>query len=182
MNRLLALSLLTTVAACDTSSPPSPRTVEAMEVFYVDTTRSTPAIGNVPEKNERRLRVRAWIPRGGTTQGPPPLLFMSHGWGGSIDLFETFADALALRGIAVAAVEYPCTNRHFEGGHEAGLVDYPEQPLDYLFTLDRLIESVADPAHPLYDTFSPDHVVGLGHSLGGATLIRASRQSCCADG
>ena len=57
----------------------------------------------------------------------------------------------------------------------------PSNP-DYLFVLDRLIDSVSDPTHPLYGTFSADHIVGLGHSLGGATLIRASRQSCCADG
>ena len=53
---------------------------------------------------------------------------MSHGWGGSIDLFDSFANTLAMQGIGVAALEYPCTNRHFEGGHEAGLVDYAEQP------------------------------------------------------
>ena len=182
MYRLLLIVLLFHAPSCDASEASNPRTVEAIEVVYVDSTRVTPAIGNVPEKNERRLRVRAWIPRGGSFTGPTPLLFMSHGWGGSIDLFDSFANTLAMQGISVAALEDPCTNRHFEGGHEAGLVDYAEQPIDYLFVLDRLIDSVSDPNHPLYGTFSTDHIVGLGHSLGGATLIRASRQACCADG
>jgi alpha-beta hydrolase superfamily lysophospholipase len=181
MHRFILLATVLCLGSCTDLKHPDPPSVERHELTFVDETRGTPAVGKVEASDVRSLRVLTWIPKGGDIASPPPLLLMSHGWGGSIDLFETFAQFLASSGVAVAAVEYPCTNRHFEGGHESGLVDYPEQPSDYHFALNQLIAATGDPDHVLYRSFAPEKVVGLGHSLGGATLIRASRQACCAD-
>jgi predicted dienelactone hydrolase len=93
----------------------------------------------------------------------PPLVVVSHGWGGSFanhhDLAETLADA----GFVVAAVTHPL-DRAPDGSLTGGLPDFVERPTD----IERLIDFVLG-ASPAASRIDPQRIGFFGFSFGGYT-------------
>lgn len=189
--RILALAALLAgaLAACGSSSlapaEPTPDEVLALERVFTDPTRSVPPNHGAPGSDVRPLATRLWIapeaPRHTPACGGPrcALILLAHGFGGSTARFEKIGRALAAAGYVVAAPAFPLTNDQAPGGHLTGLGDAVEQPRDLSYVLDALIEL---PAGDLVgDRVDRTRIGAVGHSLGGATVLGATRRPCCRD-
>lgn len=142
---------------------------------YVDDSRPTPAVGDVPAADARPLDTWVWVgPATGEEAPDRPLLLMLHGMGGHPEKFERFASALAEDGVVVAAPVFPVSNGHADGSI-LSIDDLGGQVDDAAFVLDRLLADQRDPDGPLWLRFDPARVVALGHSMGGATLLGRTR-------
>ena len=151
--------------------PPDQADLEVLELDLRDPSRVTPAYNDVEAKDGRALETRVWIgPSAGEDAPLRPLLLMAHGIDGHPTLFEAFAQTLARAGVVVAAPAFPVSNREIGvGGTSIG--DFVEQPADLRFVLDALLAAAEDEDSPLWKRFDPTRVAGLGHSMGGATLL-----------
>jgi predicted dienelactone hydrolase len=152
----------------------------------VDTSRVTPPNGSAPGLSERDIATRLWY-------APQPLaapacrgkrckvVLLAHGFGGRTSRFDALARQLAAVGYLVAAPSFPRTNQDAPGGHLNGLDDLSAQPGDLTFVLDSLAAAAADPQDPLHGRVDTGDSGAVGHSLGGATVVAATRTDCCGD-
>ena len=91
---LLCLLLLPGLGCDGATLEGSPQLPQKLTFSVVDTTRSTPEVGNDTGREERVFDVVVWLP--GTVADPDrPLLLMSHGWGGGPHKFDALATAIA---------------------------------------------------------------------------------------
>lgn len=153
---------------------------------FVDTRRSTPANGEFAGSPERRLDTRLWyaeraLARPACRGSRCALVLLAHGFGGRTERFDAIGQRLAAAGYIAAAVSFPLTNQDAPGGFGNGVLDAAQQPADLAFVLDALLAASLDPADPLYRRIDGESVAAVGHSLGGATVIAASRARCCRD-
>jgi predicted dienelactone hydrolase len=172
-----------------TRPPGAPPAVVESSRSFVDPSRSTPANGSYPGAPTRTLETRIWL----TATVPPGaascsragcgLLVLAHGYGGSTARFEAIGGFLAQAGYVVAAPSFPLTNEDAPGGHltATALADFAQQPADVSFLVDRLLAASSDPGDDLRGRIDPARVGVLGHSLGGATVLGATRTGCCSD-
>lgn len=168
--RLLSLLL----AACTDPDPGvAPGEVRSFERTWVDPSRPTPELADLPASDDRTLRTRIWLRD--PDDGGRPLLLIAHGNEGLPEKFDAFATHLAAQGVVVAAPAFPASHLGSGAGPILGPTDLAMQPGDLSFVLDALRDEVTDPDAELFETFHPGRVVALGHSLGGATVLGWTR-------
>jgi dienelactone hydrolase len=151
------------------------RQVETFEVTWTDPTRPTPPHGGFAGAPDRTLRVRFYLPVGGS---PAPLVVFAHGNNSVPEQYELPLQALARRGYAVAAPAYPSTNAEAPGG--ASPADLANQPADTTFVIDRIL-AADDGAGRLRDRIDTAHIAVAGHSIGGFTAGEMAFSDTCAD-
>lgn len=192
--RVVATVLFALAAGCGDVSTgttgPVSEEIETEVRNLVDVSRAIrPNGGTFAGTPERTLATRIWYrleaPPGAPACGRRgcSLVVLAHGFGGSTARFDAYARALAAAGYVVAAPTFPLTNEAAPGGIIAGFSDVTEQPGDVSFTIDALGNASRDPSDPLSGRLDASRPVGLmGHSLGGATAVAATRANCCSDG
>ena len=153
--------------------------------IVVDPTRPTTAVPGVTgAAPDRTIPVLVLHPATGTgagitedappaTDGPFPLVVVSHGLTGSAEGLLPLLQAIAAAGYVVVSPDFPETT----GGSDfSALPAYEEQPADVSVVLDAVL---ADPLlGPLVD---PDRIAAGGHSLGGLTTYGLAFHDCCTD-
>jgi len=190
---LAALPLLFLVACGDGDDDGTTRSSEIStgEVLtevrsFVDTSRGTRPNGSAPGRADRNVETRLWYApealaspacRGDRCK----VVLLAHGFGGRTSRFDALARELAAVGYIVAAPSFPRTNQDAPGRHLNGLDDLDEQPGDLSFVLDSLNAADADRDDPLHGRIDGSASGAVGHSLGGATVVAATRTECCGD-
>ncbi|MDG2303978.1 MAG: alpha/beta fold hydrolase [Candidatus Binatia bacterium] len=153
---------------------------------FVDVRRSTPANEDFAGSSSRRLDTRLWyaeraLRRPSCSGSRCALILLAHGFGGRTERFDAIGQRLAAAGYIIAAVSFPLTNQDAPGGFLNGGFDAGQQPADVSFVVDALLAASLAPADALYQRIDGAKVAAVGHSLGGTTVIAASRASCCRD-
>jgi dienelactone hydrolase len=159
---------------------------------FVDTSRSTPAHGNMPEKSSRTIETTIVYPVAGMSEGdimldatvdteggPFPLVVLSHGLGGSPASLVPLASRWASRGYVVALPAFPLTNSKTPGG--AAQQDTQNQPGDVSFLIDEVLAESASAGLLLSDAVDGEKIAASGHSNGGLTTYGVAVNSCCRD-
>ncbi len=139
--------------------------VQWQDVTFIDTSRTTAAVGDYPGDSKRRLLTRIWWPEKKTLA--MPLVIYSHGFmstrlGGSY-----IAEHLASLGYVVAAANFPLTHYDFEG--EQQVADVINQPQDVSFIIDQVLIRNQNINDELYQRIDPERIAVAGMSLGGMT-------------
>ncbi len=152
----------------------------------VDSSRATPANGDFPGRPDRVLETRLWyadtaLRRPACRGNRCALILLAHGFGGNTARFNAIGQRLAAAGYIVAAVSFPLTNEDAPGGFTRGILDVREQPRDLAVVTDALIAASRDRDDRLFGRIDGHNIGAMGHSLGGATVIAASRLTCCRD-
>jgi len=160
--------------------------IETESRTFVDRSRPTRPNGTFPGSDERTIATRIWfapepLDRPACRGQRCALVVLAHGFGGSTARFDAIARRLAVAGYVVAAPAFPLTNQNAPGGHLTAFGDVVSQPADLSFVLDRLLEANENRDDVLHERIDSERVAALGHSLGGATVIAASRSDCCRD-
>lgn len=197
MKRLLLRLLLALCAtggfACGETATETarPTTIAVGEVLqearvFVDASRPTRANGTAPASDRRTLATLLWyapmaLDRPACAGDRCALVLLAHGFGGRTSRFDAIARLLAAAGYIVAAPAFPLTNQDTPGGHLNGLTDGAQQPADVSFVIDRVLAADADRNDPLHRRVDRGRIGVVGHSLGGTTLIGATRTPCCTD-
>lgn len=186
---LLALTSLSCSESGDDVTRPARIAVADVleeERTFVDTSRPTRANGNAPASAQRVLATRLWYAP--TALGTPAcrgdrcaLVLLAHGFGGRTSRFDAIARLLAAAGYIIAAPSFPLTNEDTPGGHINGLSDGSEQPADLSFVIDEILAANDDHNDPLHARIDGERIGVVGHSLGGTTVLGATRADCCTD-
>jgi dienelactone hydrolase len=181
----------------DEDVPEGPFAVGRRDLTLVDATRGTDAVPDqLPAEPDRTLEVRVAYPVAGDPgpepelAGPPegsampdaepvdgtfPLVVIGHGFRGHAENFDGWAARLAREGYVVAVPRFPLSN-----GDVGVLDDVENQPGDVSFLIDEL--GALDPDDdPLGGHVDGEQVAVFGHSLGAATVLGVTYNSCCAD-
>jgi dienelactone hydrolase len=189
----LILGLSTAIAACgggdDGASLPSSAAVGEVlqeERTFVDAARPTRANGEAPASDHRTLVTRLWyaptsLEAPACQRGRCAVVLLAHGFGGRTSRFNAIARSLAAVGYVVVAPAFPLTNQDTPGGHLNGLNDVVQQPGDVSVVIDELLQANEERDDPLFRRIDGERVGAVGHSLGGTTIIAATRSSCCID-
>lgn len=192
-NALVATVLAALSSSCgdarDVAPPPARVDVAAVlheERMIVDPSRPTRVNGTAPGTDRRSLATRLWyapvpVAAPACRGGRCAVVVFAHGLGGSTGRFDAMARALAAAGYIVAAPTFPLTHEFAPGGSINGVSDVAEQPADLSAVIDALDAAGDDAADPLHGRVDGTRVGALGHSLGGATVIAATRTACCGD-
>lgn len=154
--------------------------IDEREEPFVDTSRSTDAVGTTPASASRSLPTRITAPAPGQPGRPYPLIVFTHGNGGDNRGDIGLQRAWAAAGYVVAAPTFP-----FGAGRApdtlTGAMDLPNQPGDLSFVMNEVVRLGADPADPLHGAVDPDRIGAVGHSAGGATVLALAGNTCCYD-
>ena len=158
---------------------PGPSGVGTRTLTLVDTSRSTPANGNIPSRTSRTLVTQIWYPTTpnatGTEDEQPnaplvwdgarmPLIMYSHGFMSSHTEGTYLNDHLASHGYIIAAPDFPLSHLGTPGG--ATVADLPNQPGDVSFLINTLL------ADATFGAVIDANRIGLtGLSLGGTTTL-----------
>lgn len=154
--------------------------VEEHEETFVDTSRTTDAVGTTPASDRRTLPTLITLPSIGQAGGPYPLVVFAHGNGGDNRSDIGLQRAWAAAGYVVAAPTFP-----FGAGRApdvvVGAMDIMNQPGDLSFVIGEVLRLNADPTSPLHGRVDPDRIGAAGHSAGGATVLALAGNTCCYD-
>src|SRR5262249_55675732 len=119
------------------------------------------------------------IPGATPAPGRFPLIVFSHGINSDGPTYEPLIRQWAAAGYVVAAPTYPLSHHGAPGG--ATVTDFPHQPGDLSFVLTSVLARSRAPRGPLHGVIDPSEIAFVGHSLGAATTLGASVNTCCAD-
>ncbi|HVM15477.1 MAG TPA: dienelactone hydrolase family protein [Egibacteraceae bacterium] len=171
----------------DSASPePSPRSrpalaIEEYEETFVDTGRTTEAVGATPASDRRTLPTRVTTPAAGQPGAPYSLVVYAHGNGGNNRSGIGLQRALAAAGYVVAAPTFP-----FGDGRApdvlVGAMDIMNQPGDLTYVITEVLRLNHDRSSPLHGLVEPSRIGAVGHSAGGATVLALAGNTCCYDG
>ena len=153
--------------------------IEERSEDFVDTSRSTDAVGTTPASPNRSLPTLVVAPAAGQPGRPYPLIVFAHGNGGQAPADHPLLRAWASAGYVVAAPTFPFgagRAPEAEGGD-----DYMNQPGDMSFVISEMLRLNGDPASPLQAAIDPSRVGAAGHSLGGSTTLSLAANTCCYD-
>jgi predicted dienelactone hydrolase len=127
--------------------------------------------------NRHRILVtEVYLPPG---KGRAPLVVFAHGNAGHPQKLSKLLTAWARAGYVVAAPAFPLTN---DGrGEPSILADYLNQPGDVSFVIDEVLRRAQRRRSDLYRRVDSQHIGLAGHSLGGATALGATFNTCCRD-
>ncbi len=191
--RLTLVALAVAVAACSGSTgrdPDQPGSadarvraalrIEERKEHFVDTSRSTNAVGTTPASPTRSLSTRITVPEAGQPGRPYPLIVFAHGNGGDNGGDIGLQRAWAAAGYVVAAPTFPFGARRAPDT-ATGAMDLPNQPGDLSFVVDEVLRLNADTADPLHGAIDPNRIGAAGHSAGGATVLALAANTCCYD-
>jgi pimeloyl-ACP methyl ester carboxylesterase len=158
-----------TISTTTTSpvSPPFP--VDDQTLTFVDSSRATPARGDVPGHPGRVLVTDIFRPRGPT--GPLPLVVFAHGWNSDPGVYRPLLDAWAEAGYLVAAPVLPDSSDTLPG---SPVSNYPAQAQDLSFLITQLLHGGAGPV-------DPDRIAVAGHSDGGTDIALLALNPAYAD-
>ncbi len=176
-------------AAAATSPSREPFAVATRVVTFVDTTRSTPAVGATPASPQRRLVTHLWYPAAGAPlaaappnspplqrHAPYPLIVFAHGDAGHALDYDPMLRHWAAAGYVVAAPDFPVSSRN----GTAGVADVANQPGDLKFVI-RSVLRFDRAKRGLGRVIDARRIGVAGHSLGAATVVALVERSCCAD-
>ena len=191
--RLTFVALVLAANACGGSSshtPEQPATavaaaraalkIDEREELFVDTSRSTDAVGTTPASESRTLPTRITAPVAGQPGRPYPLIVFAHGNGGDNRGDIGLQRAWAAAGYVVVAPTFPFGARRAPDV-QTGAMDLPNQPGDLSFVADQVLRLNADEADPLHGAVDPNRIGAAGHSAGGATVLALAGNTCCYD-
>jgi predicted dienelactone hydrolase len=161
---------------------PGPYGVGVMTIELVDTSRPTPANGDVPGSPERRLPLEIWYPAAAGAEEPEardvpvdtsgakyPLIVFAHGYTASRGQSAQYTRHLASRGYVVVSPDFPSSHSGAPGGPRLrGVI---EQPGDVSYIIDELLLRDAETDWRLAGAIDFDTIGMTGHSLGGLTTL-----------
>lgn len=186
-----AVAAMLVVACGSDDGQNRPATVPLAEVIsasqtFVDASRPTAANGTFSGAPQRTLDTRLWLApealdRPACRGDRCALFVLAHGFGGSTARFDAIARRLAAVGYVVAAPAFPLTNERAPGGYFTAFGDVVSQPADLSHVIDALLEMNRTPGSILSGRIDEARIAALGHSLGGTTVIAATRNECCRD-
>jgi pimeloyl-ACP methyl ester carboxylesterase len=136
---------------------------------FVDSSRDTPARGDVPGHPGRVLVTDIFRPEGAA--GPLPLVVFAHGWDSDPTLYRPLLDAWAAAGFLVAAPVLPDSADTLPG---SPISNYPAQAQDLSFLITQLLQGGAGPV-------DPDRIAVAGHSDGGTDIALLALNPAYAD-
>lgn len=191
--RLTLVALVLAANACGGNSRPAPdqpapagvaarpalRVYEREELF-VDTSRTTDAVGTTPASDSRSLPTRITAPVAGQPGSPYPLIVFAHGNGGDNRGDIGLQRAWAAVGYVVVAPTFPFGAQRAPDV-QTGAMDLPNQPGDLSFVVDQVLRLTADDADPLHGVVDGNRIGAAGHSAGGATVLALAGNTCCYD-
>jgi len=181
--------------AAEVAATTGPYATGRRTVTLVDASRGTAEVpGVLPARADRTIEVEIVYPAEGepgpepTAPGAPggsvedaapadgefPLIVFAHGFNGLGRFFRGYAEGWAREGYVVALPTFPLSRNGV-----AVSADAQNQPADVSFVIDEL--SALGPDDPLAGHVDDELVAVGGHSLGGATVLGATYNSCCAD-
>ena len=160
--------------------------------LLVDETRPTAANGDAPGMSERTIETTVFYPAEGdpggeplpdapadTSDGPYPLVVLSHGFGGNVAYLSALGQAWARAGYVVALPLFPLTHGGTPGGVQGA--DVENQPGDVSFVIDEMLTESESPSTTLGGLVDGDAIAVSGHSNGGITTMGVIANTCCRD-
>jgi dienelactone hydrolase len=171
----LAAVLVLAAAPAAAARRSEPR-VRHLTLVLNDRSRPTEDPNGVRSGRSRILVTELYLPR---TRRPAPMVVFAHGNAGHPLKLSQLLTAWARAGYVVAAPAFPLTNDR--SGQPSILVDYVNQPGDVSFVIDEVLRRSQRPESRLYRRIDTHHIGLAGHSLGGATALGATFNSCCRD-
>jgi predicted dienelactone hydrolase len=200
-----SLTSPTTARARATPDGEGPFAVGARIETFVDSTRPTPANGDLPESPSRAIPTLIVYPARGEPnrvdfdlQGAPPepvdlveavgdpgpvrgagrfpLIVYAHGFGGGY--VSPFLQPLAEAGYVVVAPAFPLSKYDAPGGPTAA--DFTNQPGDVSFVVSEMLD-LPRRHRDLRRIIAPKTVGVTGASLGAGTVLGVGFNSCCQD-
>jgi fermentation-respiration switch protein FrsA (DUF1100 family) len=188
---LLLLAIAPGCSDRTTSFGSGPYAVGFHEYVFVDTSRPTPANGDVPAQSSRTLLTRVYYPAEGAvadaetldaprlaSEGAFPLIVFSHGLGAVAEVYRDLLHSWAEAGYVVAAPNFPLSNARAPGGPVAA--DYVNQPGDVSFVIDRMLD-LGTASGDFAGMIAADRIGTAGQSLGGFTTLGVAFNTCCLD-
>jgi pimeloyl-ACP methyl ester carboxylesterase len=132
--------------------------VQEETVTFIDSTRDTPARGDVPGHHGRVLVTTVLRPV--TLAGPFPLVVFAHGWNSDPQVYRPLLTAWAQAGYLVAAPTFPDSADTLPG---TPVSNYGAQAQDMTFLISSLLSGAAGPV-------DKTRIAVAGHSDGGADV------------
>jgi predicted dienelactone hydrolase len=182
----------TTTVEASSGSTSRDHAVGVVTRTLVDTSRPTSANGEVPGTTQRTIETTVFYPADGgsagetspdapgdTSEGPYPLVVLSHGFGGNIAYLSPLGEAWAKAGYVVALPLFPLTHGGTPGGVQGG--DVENQPGDVSFVIDEVLAESDSTNSTLSGLVDGDAIAVSGHSNGGITTMGVIANSCCRD-
>jgi dienelactone hydrolase len=149
--------------------------VDVVELDLVDTSRQTPAIGDVASVPSRPLPTTVYLPAGSDAV---PLIFLAHGFNGHPSKFTVLARHWAEQGYVVAVPRFPVTHDEFPERdpdfHHARFADLGQQADDVAFVVAEVRAASAAGARGIGGRIEPGRLGLYGLSLGALTVWAAA--------
>ena len=132
--------------------------VGVVQLDLVDTTRSTPEIGDQPGTRWRELPTTVYLPPARTDRNP--LILLAHGFNGHPRKFTDLARHWAEAGYVVAVPRFPVSSDEFPvidpAEFNARIADLPGQAGDVIFVIDEVVAASNDEASDSPDASIPN--------------------------
>jgi dienelactone hydrolase len=182
---LVGVVVVAAVLAASSAARPSASAgepvIEVEIVQLVDTSRTTPAIGDYGGAPDRDLQTTVWLP---ASSDPAPLIILAHGYNGHARKFSELARHWAEGGYVVGIPRFPVTNDEFPVSDpafdNARIADLAAQADDVAFVVAGLHAASADRASTIAGRIDPERLGLYGMSIGALTVWAASEREALA--